>query len=50
MTDPSLPVLIVTAHDTHLYDNQLSQADGYLVQSHLAADELRQKISELLSQ
>jgi DNA-binding NtrC family response regulator len=47
--DPSLPVLIVTAHDTHLYDGQLSQADGYLVQSHLAADELKQKISELLS-
>ncbi|MBW2325779.1 MAG: response regulator [Deltaproteobacteria bacterium] len=47
--DPSLPVLIVTAHDTHLYDGQLFQADGYLVQSHLAADELKQKISELLS-
>lgn len=48
MRDPSLPVLIVTAHDTHLYDGQLSQADGYLVKSHSAADELRQKISELL--
>jgi len=34
---------------THLYDGQLFQADGYLVQSHLAADELKQKISELLS-
>jgi len=49
MRDPSLPVLIVTAHDTHLYDRQLSQADGYLVQSRLAAEELRQKISDLLS-
>ena len=48
MRDPSLPVLIVTAHDTHLYDGQLSQADGYLVKSHSAAGELRQKISELL--
>jgi DNA-binding NtrC family response regulator len=49
MQDLSLPVLIVTAHDTHLNDLQLSQADGYLVQSHLAAEELKQKISELLS-
>ncbi len=48
MRDPDLPVLIVTAHDTHLYDRQLSQADGYLVKSHSAADELRKKISELL--
>ncbi|HUV78277.1 MAG TPA: response regulator [Desulfobacterales bacterium] len=48
MRDPDLPVLIVSAHDIHLYDRQRSQADGYLVKSHLAADELRQKISELL--
>jgi DNA-binding NtrC family response regulator len=45
---PNLPVLIVTAHDTHLFCPHLSQADGYLVKSHTAADELREKISNLL--
>ena len=47
---PNLPVLIVTTHDTHLFDPHLSQADGYLVKSHTAADELREKISNLLNQ
>jgi len=46
---PNLPVLIVTTHDTHLFDPHLSQADGYLVKSHTAADELREKISNLLN-
>jgi len=48
--NPNLPVLIVTAHDTHLFSPHLSQADGYLVKSHTAADELREKISNLLNQ
>lgn len=47
--DPELPVLIVTIHDTHLDCPQLSMADGYVVKSHTAAEELRQKISNLLS-
>jgi len=47
---PNLPVLIVTAHDTHLFSPHLSQADGYLVKSHTAADELKEKISNLLNQ
>ena len=47
--DPDLPVLIVTIHDTHLDCPQLSMADGYVVKSHSAAEELRQKISDLLS-
>jgi DNA-binding NtrC family response regulator len=46
---PDLPVLIVTPHDTNLFDPHLSQADGYLVKSHTAADELREKISNLLN-
>jgi DNA-binding NtrC family response regulator len=46
--DPNLPVLIVTIHDTHLDCPQLSMADGYVVKSHSAAEELRQKISDLL--
>jgi DNA-binding NarL/FixJ family response regulator len=48
--NPNLPVLIVTAHDTGLFDSHLSQADGYLVKSHTAAHELREKISNLLNQ
>jgi len=47
--DPDLPVLIVTIHDTYLDCPQLSMADGYVVKSHSAAEELRQKISDLLS-
>jgi DNA-binding NtrC family response regulator len=46
--DPNLPVLIVTAHDTHLQCPQLSMADGYLVKGHSAPEELREKISNLL--
>jgi len=46
--DPNLPVLIVTIHDTHLDCPQLSMADGYVIKSHSAAEELRQKISNLL--
>jgi DNA-binding NtrC family response regulator len=47
--DPNLPVIIVTLHDTHLDYSQLSMADGFVVRSHLAAEELRQKIFSLLS-
>ena len=47
MQDPNLPVLIVTEFDTHLFVPHLSQADGYLIKSHTAADELRQKMAEL---
>jgi DNA-binding NtrC family response regulator len=46
--EPNLPVLIVTIHDTYLDCPQLSMADGYVVKSHSAAEELRQKISNLL--
>jgi DNA-binding NtrC family response regulator len=46
--DPDLFVLIVTVHDTHLKCPQLSLADGYVVNSHTAGKELRQKISTLL--
>jgi DNA-binding NtrC family response regulator len=49
MRHPNLPVIIVTAHDKHLFDPHLSQADGYLVKSHTAAHELREKISNLLN-
>ena len=46
--DPNLPVLIVTIHDTHIDCPQLSMADGFVVKSHSAAEELRIKISDLL--
>jgi DNA-binding NtrC family response regulator len=46
--NPDLPVLIVTIHDARLKCPQLSLADGYLVKSHTADKELRQKISALL--
>ena len=48
MQDQNLPVLIVTEHDTYLHGPNLSQADGYIVKSHTAADELRKKVSALL--
>ncbi|MBW2181882.1 MAG: response regulator [Deltaproteobacteria bacterium] len=50
MKHPNLPVLIVTTHDTHLFCPHLSQAEGYLVKSHTAANELRDKIYNLLNQ
>lgn len=46
--DPHLPVLIVTAYDTYVDDPRLSQADGYVVKSFIALDELKQKVTEIL--
>ena len=48
MQDPNLPLLIVARYATRLFGPPLSQADGYVVKSHSAADELRQKVSALL--
>ena len=47
MQDSDLPVLIVTAYDKYLFDSRLSQADGYLIKSHLDCDELKQRILTL---
>lgn len=47
--DQNLPVLIVTEHDTHLHVTNLSEADGYIVKSHTAANELKKMVSALLS-
>jgi len=49
MQNPNLPVLIITAYDTYLNDPRLSQADGYVVKSCFAGNELKQKIATLLS-
>ena len=46
--DPNLPVLIIAPYHNYLFDHRLSQADGYLLKSHSAADELKRKISLLL--
>ena len=48
--DPELPVLIVTAYDSFADDPRLSQADGYVVKSFVALDELKQKIADVLEQ
>jgi DNA-binding NtrC family response regulator len=46
--NPNLPVLIVTIHEPRMKYPQLSLADGYVINSHRAGKELRQKISALL--
>ncbi len=46
--DPNLPVLIVTAYDSYVNDPRLSQADGYIIKSFSAFDELKEKIAEIL--
>jgi DNA-binding response OmpR family regulator len=48
--DPNLPVLIVTAYDSFADDPRVSQADGYVVKSFVALDELKQKIADALEQ
>ncbi len=48
--DPNLPVLIVTAYDSFADDPRVSQADGYVVKSFVALDELKQKIADVLEQ
>jgi CheY-like chemotaxis protein len=47
--DPNLPVLILTAYDSFRGDPRLSQADGYVIKSFIALDELKQKIAEVLN-
>jgi DNA-binding response OmpR family regulator len=49
LQDTNLPVLIVTAHKTNVAKSHRFQGDGYLVKSHTAASELRQKVSTLLN-
>lgn len=46
--NPNLPVIIVTAYDSFEDDPRLSQADGYVVKSFVALDELKQKIADIL--
>ena len=48
--DPQLPVVIVAAHDTYLHDPRLALANGHVVKTCFAPDELKQKISNALSQ
>ena len=47
--DSRLPVVIVTAYDTYLHDPRLSLANGYVIKTCFAPDELKQKISNALS-
>ena len=46
--DPNLPVLIVTGYDSYVNDPRLSQAEGYIIKSISAFDELKEKIAEVL--
>jgi CheY-like chemotaxis protein len=45
---PSLPVIILTAYDSHKDDPRLREADGYIVKSVEFWDEMRQKVAEVL--
>jgi DNA-binding response OmpR family regulator len=45
---PSLPVIIVTAYDSHRDDPRLREADGYIVKSVEFWDEMRQKVADVL--
>jgi two-component system NtrC family response regulator len=45
---PNLPVIIVTAYDSHRDDPRLEKADGYIVKSFEFWDEMRQKVAEEL--
>jgi hypothetical protein len=42
-------VLIVTAYDSFVEDPRLRQADGYVIKSFGALDELKEKIVDILS-
>ena len=45
---PHLPVLIVTAYDSYVDDPRVSEADGYVIKSFIALDDLKQKIAHIL--
>jgi DNA-binding NtrC family response regulator len=45
---PSLPVIIVTAYDSHREDPRLRKADGYVVKSVEFWDEMRQMVAEVI--
>ena len=46
---PYLPVLIVTAYDSYVDDPRVSEADGYVIKSFIALDDLKQKITHILN-
>jgi DNA-binding NtrC family response regulator len=48
--NPHLPVLMVTAHDKCLYDPRLSKANGYIIDSCFASEDMKQKIAQVLNQ
>jgi DNA-binding response OmpR family regulator len=45
---PRLPVLIVTAYDSYMDDPRVAEADGYVIKSFIALDELKGKIAHIL--
>ena len=45
---PTLPVIVVTAYDSHGDDPGLRKADGYIVKSVELWEEMRQKVAEVL--
>jgi DNA-binding NtrC family response regulator len=45
---PSLPVIILTAYDSHRDDPRLRKADGYMVKSVEFWDEMRQQVADIL--
>ncbi len=47
--DPSLPVIMMTAHDSFMDDPRISEADGYVVKS-FDFTELKQKVAHVLRQ
>lgn len=47
--DSRLPVVIVTAHDTYLHDPRLDLANGHVIKTCFAPNELKEKISNALS-
>jgi DNA-binding NtrC family response regulator len=47
---PNLPVLILAAYDKYLYTPQLELAQGYVINSWSAPNELRQKVNAILEE
>ena len=46
--NPDLPVLMITAHDKSLFDSRLTYANGYVIDSCSACEDIQHKVSAAL--
>lgn len=47
--DPLLPVILIAGHEKFLFDQRLTQADGYVIVDSYACEDLKQKTTRIFN-